>query len=300
MTFLLLLLPPLLASLLAFLVRPHRARVGWINAALGLVSLGASLTFAAQAVAGVVAPAWGIVIDSMGLVEVLRADSLSALLMVCVAGIGALTLFLGPGLRQTDHYTAAQLRRYQIFFNLFLASMLLAVSANNVGLMWVAIEATTIFSAFLIPLHVTKTSVEASWKYILICSVGIALAFLGTVLAYFDFVSLAGRVENALNWTVLLRIAPGLHPEVMRMAFVFLLIGYGTKAGLAPMHTWLPDAHSEAPAPLSAAMSGVLLAVALYAIMRWKAVVDAALGPAYTNSMLMILGVLSILIASFS
>ncbi len=246
------------------------------------------------------APTWGITIDSSGLVEVLRADSLSALLMVCVSGIGVLTLFLSPGLWREDHYTPAQLRRFQISINLFIASMLLAVSANNVGLMWVAIEATTIFSTFIIPLNVTKTSVEASWKYILICSVGIALAFAGTVLAYFDFVTLSGRVENALNWTVLLRVAPGLHSEVMRLAFVFLLVGYGTKAGLAPMHTWLPDAHSEAPAPLSATMSGVLLAVALYAILRWKVVVDAALGTGYTNNLLLVLGMLSLLIASFS
>lgn len=308
MTFLFLLLPPFLAALLAFLIRPYRTLVGWVNAALGLVSLGAALTFAAQAISlgmpianGVQNfPTWGVKIDSLGLVEVLRADSLSALLMVCVSGIGTLTLFLSPGLWNKDHYTTDQLHRFQIFINLFIGSMLLAVSANNVGLMWIAIEATTIFSAFIIPLKVTKTSVEASWKYILICSVGIALAFAGTVLAYFDFVTLSGRAENALNWTVLLRIASGLHPEVMRLAFVFLLIGYGTKAGLAPMHTWLPDAHSEAPAPLSATMSGILLAVALYAILRWKVVVDATLGTGYTDNLLLVLGMLSLLIASFS
>src|SRR5450759_485729 len=286
MTFLFLLLPPVLAALLAFILRPYRTFFGWVNAALGLVSLGAALTFASQDVAlgmpiaGAVqnAPTWGIVIDSLGLVQVLRADSLSVLLMVCVSGIGALILFLSPGLWRETHYSLPQLRRYQIFINLFIASMLLAVSANNVGLMWIAIEATTIFSALIIPLKLSKTSVEASWKYILICSVGIALAFTGTVLVYFDFFALSGRVDNALNWTVLLQTAPGLHPEVMRLAFVFLLVGYGTKAGLAPMHTWLPDAHSEAPAPLSATMSGVLLAVALYAILRWKVVVDATLG----------------------
>jgi hydrogenase-4 component F len=308
MTFLFLLLPPVLAAILAFFLRPYRTFVGWVNAMLGLVSLGAAIAFASQDVAlglpiaGAVqnSPTWGIVIDSLGLVQVLRADSLSALLMVCVSGVGALTLFLSPGLWREDHYTPGQLRRYQIFINLFIASMLLAVSANNVGLMWIAIEATTIFSAFIIPLKVSKTSVEASWKYILICSVGIALAFTGTVLAYFDFVSLSGRVDNALNWTVLLQTAPGLHPEVMRLAFVFLLVGYGTKAGLAPMHTWLPDAHSEAPAPLSATMSGVLLAVALYAILRWKVVVDAALGTGYTNNLLLGLGLLSLIIASFS
>ncbi len=309
MTFLFLLLPPVLAALIAFIVRPYRPYVGWVNAALGLVSLGAALNFARQAIAlgfpftGEVqnAATSGVIINSLGLVDVLRADSLSALLMVCVAGVSTLSLFLSPGLWPDDgYYTQPQLRRFQIFFNLFVGSMLLAVSANNVGLMWIAVEATTIFSAFIIPLKVSKTSVEASWKYILICSVGIALAFTGTVLAYFDFVSLSGRVENALNWTVLLQISPTLHPEVMRIAFVFLLIGYGTKAGLAPMHTWLPDAHSESPAPLSATMSGVLLAVALYAILRWKIVVDATLGASYTNNVLLGLGMLSLLIASFS
>ena len=266
-----------------------------IKFAIQVISLGMPIAGTSQN-----APTWGVVIDSLGLVEVLRADSLSVLMMVCVSAVGTLTLFLSPGLWREDHYTPAQLRRFQIFINLFIASMLLAVSANNVGVMWIAIEATTIFSAFIIPLNVTKTSVEASWKYILICSVGIALAFAGTVLAYFDFVSLSGQVENALNWTVLLQIAPSLHPEVMRLAFVFLLVGYGTKAGLAPMHTWLPDAHSEAPAPLSATMSGVLLAVALYAILRWKVVVDATLGTGYTNNLLFGLGILSLLIASFS
>ena len=308
MTFLLLLLPPVLAAFFAFIIRPYRRWVGWLSAVLGLISLGAALNFAGQAialglpVAGSVltAATFGVLVDSLGLVDVLRADSLSALLMVCVAGVSAITLLLSPGLWREDHYTPAQLRRFQIFFNLFVGSMLLAVSANNVGLMWIAVEATTIFSAFIIPLTVSKHSVEASWKYILICSVGIALAFTGTVLAYFDFVTLAGRVENALNWTVLLETAPALHPEVMRIAFVFLLVGYGTKAGLAPMHTWLPDAHSESPAPLSAAMSGVLLAVALYAILRWKIVVDASLGASYTNNLFLGLGMISLLVATFS
>ena len=308
MTFLFLLLPPVLAALLAIIVRPYRTYIGWINAGLSLISLGAAVNFVILAVASGMpiagtlqnAPTWGVRIDSLGLVEILRADSLSALMMLCVSAVGAITLFLSPGLWQEDHYTPMQLRRFQIFINLFIASMLLAVSANNVGVMWIAIEATTIFSAFIIPLNVTKTSVEASWKYILICSVGIALAFAGTVLAYFDFVTLSGQAENALNWTVLLQQAPYLHPEVMRLAFIFLLVGYGTKAGLAPMHTWLPDAHSEAPAPLSATMSGVLLAVALYAILRWKVVIDATLGTGYSNSLLLGLGILSLFIASFS
>jgi hydrogenase-4 component F len=293
MNFFLLLCPPLLSALLAHLVRPYRVAVGWASAWLSLVSLVAAFAFAASLLAGSGALTFG-----PG--ELLRADSLSAVLMVCVAAVATLALFFSPSLEDERQYDATQLRRYHIFVNLFIFAMLLAVSANNVGIMWIAVEATTIFSAMVIPLALTKGSVEASWKYILISSVGITLAFGGTVLAYFDFVALSGRTENALNWPVLLSAAPGLHPEVMRLAFVFLLIGFGTKAGIAPMHTWLPDAHSEAPSPLSAMMSGVLLAVALYAITRWKVVVDAALGPSFSNQLLLLLGVFSLLVASFS
>lgn len=301
MIFLLLLLPPLLAALLAALVRPYHPVVGRINAGLSLLPLGATLACAALLINGhTAAIVWGLS-GALGLADFLRVDSLSVLLLGCVSAVAVLTLFLGPGLGKETAYNAGQLRRYQVFVNLFVFAMLLAVSANNVGVMWIAVEATTIFSAMIIPLTLSKVSVEASWKYILICSVGIALAFAGTVLAYFDFVSLAGRLENALNWPVLLSIAPALHPEVMRLAFVFLLIGYGTKAGIAPMHTWLPDAHSEAPAPLSAMMSGVLLSVALYAMLRWKIVVDVALGGSrYTDRLLLVLGVLSLVIAAFS
>ncbi len=293
MTFLFLLFPSLIAAALAALVRPHRALVGWINALLSVVALGAAIVFAGRAARGDLAPTFG-----PG--ELLRADGLSALLMVCVAAVALLALFLSPGFGREARYSPSQLRRYQLFINLFVFSMLLAVSANNVGVMWIAIEATTIFSALLIPLTLTKSSVEASWKYILICSVGIALAFAGTVLGYFDFVSLSGRAENALNWPVLLSHAPSLHPEVMKLAFVFLLVGYGTKAGIAPMHTWKPDAYDEAPTPLSAMMSAVLLAVAIYAILRWKVVVDATLGDGYTNKLLIALGLLSLAVASFS
>src|SRR5215831_6493982 len=214
--------------------------------------------------------------------------------------LGSLAAWLGPGLSRDDSYNGAQVRRFRIFVNLFTFTMLFAVTSNNVGFMWIAIEATTITSALLIPLQVTKASVEASWKYILIGSIGIALAFGGTVLGYFDFVNMASRHETALNWTVLVASAAHLHPQVIQLAFVFILVGYGTKAGLAPMHTWLPDAHAEAPAPLSAMMSGVLLAVALYAVVRWQAVVNAAVGRGFTDGLYIALGVLSIMIASFS
>ncbi|HTI53203.1 MAG TPA: hydrogenase 4 subunit F [Verrucomicrobiae bacterium] len=291
-TFVMLLGPPLLGALLAAAVRPYRRFVGWTGAVLSLSSVGAAVTFWRHVLAGDVL--------TSGPGEFLRADALSTLLALCVSIVGALAAWLGPGLATGEDYDAAQTRRFRIFGNLFTFTMLFAVTSNNVGFMWIAIEATTITSAMLIPLHVTKASVEASWKYILIGSIGIALAFGGTVLGYFDFVNLVGRQEAALNWTVLRASAPQLHPEVIQLAFVFILIGYGTKAGLAPMHTWLPDAHSEAPSPLSAMMSGVLLAVALYAVIRWEAVVNAAVGTGFTDGLYIALGVLSIAIAAFS
>jgi hydrogenase-4 component F len=293
MNFLLLLLPSLFGALLAIFVRPFRMFVGWINAFVSLVSLGAALRFAANAASGAEAAVFG---PS----EFLRADGLSALLMVLVMGVSSLTLFLSPGLGRETRYDAAQLRRYHIFINLFIVSMLLAIAANNVGIMWVAVAVTTVFSGLILPLRLTKESIEASWKYILIGSVGIALAFAGTVLSYFDFVALSGRVENALNWPVLRATAPLLHPEVMRISFVFILVGYGTKAGIAPMHTWKPDAYGESPSSLSALMSAALFAVAMYAILRWKIVVDACVPGNFSNNLLIALGMLSLLVGSFS
>jgi hydrogenase-4 component F len=280
---------PLLAALLALAAVPYRRVVGWMNAALSLVPVLVAIGLGTEVAAGrVVVAGWQ---------DLFRIDGLSALLAACVSVVAALAVWLGPGREAGDDPRRA--RRFQIFVNLFSFTMLCAVTTNNVGLMWVAIEATTITSAMLISLDVTKASVEASWKYIVLGSVGIALAFAGTVLGYFDFVNQAPR-EAVLNWTVLRAAAPSLHPEVVKLAFVFILVGYGTKAGLAPMHTWLPDAHAEAPASLSAMMSGVLLAVALYAVVRWRTVVAAAVGAAFPNRLFVALGLLSLAIAAFS
>jgi hydrogenase-4 component F len=289
--FALLLLPPLVAAALAAMARPSRV-VSWTGGLLGVVPLGAAVALCGRVLDGDAV--------TLGRGEILRADALSAVLATCVAFVAALSGGLGPQLVAHGGDGPAQARRFQIFGNLFAFTMLLAVTTNNVGIMWVAIEATTLTSAMLIPLRVTRASVEASWKYLLLGSVGIALAFVGTVLGYVDFVNVAGRETTALNWTVLVAAAPSLHPEVLRLAFLFIIVGYGTKAGLAPMHTWLPDAHSEAPAPLSAMMSGVLLAVAVYAIIRWRAVVNVTTGPAFADHLLAGLGVLSLAIAAFS
>jgi hydrogenase-4 component F len=288
----LLLGPPLLASVLAIALRRASRLIAWSSVLLSGVAFLASLWFWADVVRA----------DStlVAASDFWRLDGLSALLTVCITGVTFVASAFGPGFDGTD-YDASQIRRYRIFVNAFALTMLVAVTTNNVGIMWVMIEATTITSAVVIPLHRSKASVEASWKYLLICSVGIALAFAGTVLAYFDFVSTAGEVPDALNWTVLRGAAPSLHRELMQLAFAFILVGYGTKAGLAPMHTWLPDAHSEAPAPMSAMMSGVLLGVAMYAVARWKAVVDVALSSSsFTDTLLLAAGLLSVVIGVWS
>ncbi|MGH7393536.1 MAG: proton-conducting transporter membrane subunit, partial [Candidatus Rokuibacteriota bacterium] len=182
--------------------------------------------------------------------------------------------------------------------HLFTFTMLLAVTTDDVGLLWVAVEGTTLASVFLVNFERSRASLEASYKYLLICSVGVAIAFVGTVLVYFADAQQFGHEPHALRWTTLVRLAPGLPPRVVELAFVFLVIGYGTKAGLAPMHTWLPEAHSEAPAPVSALMSGVLLSVGLYAVLRFKAVADLAAGPAFAERLLVVLGLVSLAVAA--
>ena len=289
--FVALLAPPLVGASTG-LLGSGRARAGaWINA----VTLPVSLLAAAggsYAIAGGRAPfeagdSW-------------RLDALSALFALLITTVCTVAIWLGPGLRASDAAPARETQTFRVFANLFTATMLLAVSTNNLGVMWVAIEATTISSALLIPLRRTAAAAEASWKYLLIGSVGIALAFTGTVLAFVDFSTTGAPAGLALNWTALRAAAPTLHPEVARLAFVFLLVGFGTKAGLAPMHTWLPDAHAEAPSPLSAMMSGVLLAVALYAIARWKAIVDLAAGTAFTDTLLIVLAIGTIALGTLS
>jgi hydrogenase-4 component F len=223
----------------------------------------------------------------------LRADALSAWMVGLIGLVAALAAAEAP-----RYVTPATAARFYALFHLFVFTMLLAVTTDDVGFMWVAIEGTTLASVFLVNFERTRASLEASYKYLLICSVGIAMAFLGTVLMYFANIQLFGDAEHALRWTTLLRLAPELAPRVVELAFVFLVVGYGTKAGVAPMHTWLPDAHSEAPAPVSALMSGVLLAVGVYAILRFKPVVDLAAGPAFTERILLGLGLLSMAVAA--
>jgi hydrogenase-4 component F len=232
----------------------------------------------------------------------LRADALSAFMVVVIGAIAFLASlqsvrYLGAE-TERGACTARHAALYTTLIQAFVSCMLLAVLAANLGVMWVAVEATTIATTFLVGHRRTDGALEASWKYLVICSVGIALAFLGTVLIYFAALHAGGHAAASLDWTSLMAGAHRLNPGVVRLAMGLLVLGYGTKAGLAPMHSWLPDAHSQAPAPVSALMSGVLLTVAFYALLRFKAIADGALGPGYPRALLVVAGLASLLVAA--
>ncbi len=190
-------------------------------------------------------------------------------------------------------------RMYYGLLHLFIFTMLMVTMANNQAVMWIGIEATTIVSALLIGLgfHKRPLAVEAAWKYIILCTVGITFALLGTFIAYYASTTVIGT-EGALNWTALRDVAGRLNPETMKLAFIFVLVGYGTKAGLAPIHNWLPDAHSQAPSPISALLSGILLNTAFYGIMRFVSIVEPSTGSAFTGNLLMLFGLISVGISS--
>ncbi|HTS14952.1 MAG TPA: hydrogenase 4 subunit F [Candidatus Sulfotelmatobacter sp.] len=235
----------------------------------------------------------------------LAADGLSALIALVTAGVGAAAAihsigYLREDLRGRDLDRGSGLRdvqRYYGLLHLFVFSMLLVPLSNSLGVVWIAIEGTTLASVFLVSYYRTREALEAAWKYVIIGSVGIALALFGTILAYYAAVPVLGFSFD-LNWSSLTAVAPRLDPDVMRLAFLFIVVGYGTKAGLAPMHTWLPDAHSEAPSPISALLSGVLLNAALYAILRFYTLTVPAVGVADVGALLLGFGLLSLLVAA--
>ncbi|HVI40652.1 MAG TPA: hydrogenase 4 subunit F, partial [Anaerovoracaceae bacterium] len=191
-----------------------------------------------------------------------------------------------------------KIKFYYSMMYIFMFSMIIALTVNNIGIMWVAIEATTLASAFLVGFNNDKHALEAAWKYVIICSVGIAMALVGIIFLHLASVNVVSST-NALQWNLLFDHAKALNSPVLRLSFIFILIGFGTKAGLAPMHTWLPDAHSQAPSPISALLSGVLLNSAMYAIIRILAIVNKNLGGnSFTGRIMIAFGLLSIAAAA--
>jgi hydrogenase-4 component F len=234
--------------------------------------------------------------------DALRADALGAFMVLVVTAVALLASWSSIGYIDTElaygHTTPAGARLFGTLLPLFVATMLLALLAANAAVTWVAIEGTTVATAFLVGHRRSRLSLEASWKYVIIGSVGIALAFLGTVVLAFAARAAGLASVHALDWEALTAVGGRLDPASARLAGGLLLLGYGTKVGLAPMHTWLPDAHGQAPAPVSALMSGVLLAVAFSVLLRFKVVIDAAAGRGYLRGLLVVVALLSLLVAA--
>ncbi len=229
-------------------------------------------------------------------------DSLNALFLMIVGVLGfTAALYSLPYMKhelQDGHVTEKMIPRYFFLFQFFILTMILTLVMENLGLLWVAVEATTLVSALLVAFSLNRSSLEAAWKYVMVCSVGIAMALLGTILLYYAQVQ-AGYVDvQPLGWFALRDNILRFNPALVKLSAMFIIIGYGTKAGLAPMHTWLPDAHSQAPTPVSGLLSGALLSVAIYAIARNLAVINLALEVGTVAGQLLVgFGLLSIGVA---
>jgi len=195
-------------------------------------------------------------------------------------------------------FTPRVARRFGVLWLGALGAMTLLLTSNNLGIMWVGMESTTLLTAFLISLYVDRLSLEAMWKYLIICSVGIAFAFMGTLLAAASVEHVEMMQNTGMLWTALMDPAVTFDPVLIKIGFAFLMVGYGVKAGLAPVHSWLPDAHSQAPTPVSAMFSGFMLNAALYCILRYVPLLNHAIGPDLASTMLLIFGGLSMLVSA--
>lgn len=257
-----------------------------------LLTFGLCLATAGRLLSGVMPVAFG---------ETLRVDGLSALVLVLCGFVGLLSGTYGVGyLRRNEARQLVTPRMRREFYGLlpaYVFAMLLVSVSNNLGILWIAVELTTLASVFLITFHDRDTSLEAAWKFLVLGSLGLGFALLGTVLLFASGQDHLGEGMAALHWTRFMQAAPQLHPFTLRLGVVFALIGYGTKAGLAPMHTWKPDAYREAPSPAVVLMAVGMLNGALYCILRIHLISKAALGPDFSGGLLLALGLLSVLIA---
>lgn len=289
----LLLIVPLLAGLLCLATG---SRAAWERLNLAAFGIVAGLAF--KVAAHVVAH--GTVTEMGGF---LRADALSALVLALTGFVALVCAIYAVGyLRREEsegRVTHRQLRRYHVLTPLFVFAMLLTPLADNLGVMWVAIESTTLASVLLVTFYNQKTSFEAGWKYIIIGSVGITLALFGTVFTYSAAVGVLGpETRGGMDWSVLVSVADKLNPQAMRLAFLLALVGYGTKAGLAPMHTWKPDAYAEAPVPSATLLGAAFINSAVYAIMRFDVLAEKSVGHDFPGKLLVGFGVASILVAA--
>ncbi len=230
----------------------------------------------------------------------LRADGLSSLFLLVIAVVSGLVLVYASGyLRHMGEGRFSSPRWFYALVFLFLFTMISVCVSANLGLLWIMMEGTTLASALLVGFYNTEGAVEAGWKYLVVCTVGIAFALFGTIVLYLAAVKAGMNPSAALDWVSLMYAAPrvGLDSHLVKLAFVFVIVGYGTKIGFVPMHSWLPDAHAEAPTPISALLSAVLLTCAMYAVMRYDAIVSRAVGPLFSHSLLLVFGLASVIVA---
>jgi hydrogenase-4 component F len=256
--------------------------------------LAAFLTFVSAAVLFVERPSPG---------RYLIVDDLNVVFIVLSTFVGFTTsVFSGSYIAhelETGRLTPAYLRFYHAMYQALMFGMNLALLSNNVGLMWVAVELATLTTVLMVGIYRTPAALEAAWKYFLLGSVGIALALFGTILVYLAAHASVGEGLDAMAWNVLVANAAAFDPALLNLAFVFLLLGYGTKVGLVPLHAWLPDAHAEGPTPISAVLSGLLLNVALFAVLRFKTIMSANPAALAPGPLMVSLGLLSVVFASF-
>jgi hydrogenase-4 component F len=230
----------------------------------------------------------------------LRVDGLSSFFLFNIAFISGLVLVYASGyLHHTGEGRFSSPRWFYALVFVFLFTMISVCLAANLGLLWIMMEGTTLASALLVGFYNTEGAVEAGWKYLMVCTVGIAFALFGTIVLYLAAVKAGMNPAAALDWVSLMDAVSrlSLDPNLVKLAFVFVIVGYGTKIGFVPMHSWLPDAHAEAPTPISALLSAVLLNCAMYALMRYDAIVSHSVGPAFPHTLLLIFGVMSMVVA---
>jgi hydrogenase-4 component F len=287
MTTLLILLIPLIAAALLAVIPNYR-----VSANLNMV---ASLLACLSAI--------GLLFDRPPANQYLLVDDLNIVFILLNTFVGFTTSVFSASYiaheLETGRLTPRYLRFYHAMFQLMLFGMNLALLSNNIGLMWVAVELATLSTVMMVGIYRTHEAIEAAWKYFILGSVGIALALFGTILVYMAAGPVLGEGMNAMVWTSLLIGAHAFDPALLNIAFIFLLLGYGTKVGLAPMHAWLPDAHAEGPTPISAVLSGLLLNVALYALLRFKLLLAANPAAIAPGPLMIALGLLSLIFAAF-
>jgi hydrogenase-4 component F len=272
----------------------HRARVlGTVGASSGTATLGAAVALAIGLTGRH---------DVHALSGFIYLDPLSGFFVATIATVVALASFGSAAYLRSEEQrrelSGWQVRLYFIFFAIFASMMLVSFETGNLGLLWVLIEASTLASCVLVGLEAKAVSLEAAWKYIIISSFGVTMALVGTLFLYYAAGNLSGSPTQHLTWAYLFVHASGLSHQSLRLAFLLVMIGYGTKVGLAPMHTWLPDAHSEAPSPASAMLSAALLNTGMYAIIRFQALTIPALGSRYAGHVLLVFGFASVIVGT--